>query len=121
MKTKLLTTLAMAAMVLAGAVCAQAATCPMSYGTSPAQVAVAAGGGYGLFRVNVPAGCVWSVAPMYGWVVITSASSFNGPGTVTYYVSGNPGAPRENFLWIITPTPGPNGSDTRGRLMITQK
>jgi hypothetical protein len=116
-----MTKLAMAAMLLGGAVGAQAAACPVNYSTSPAQAAFPQNGGYGQFHVSVPAGCVWSVAPMYGWVVITSGASFNGSGTVTYYVSPNAGATRENFLWVSSSTPGPNGSNVRGRLMLTQK
>ena len=47
-----MTKLAMAAMLLGGAVGAQAAACPMNYATSPAQDAVPKNGGYGQFHVS---------------------------------------------------------------------
>ena len=122
MTSKLMTKFALGALLLAAAVGAQAATCPMNYAAAPSQATIAANGGYGSFSVNVPAGCPWSVAPMYGWATIVSGTSFNGPGTVTYYVMPNPSrASRENFIWVIGAAAGPNGSTTRGRLMITQR
>jgi len=76
-------------------------TCGSSctYSVSPTSKSVLAAGGSGSFSVVTNSGCTWSASPSESWVNITSGSSGNGSGTVSYTVTANTGAARS--AWIV--------------------
>lgn len=61
-------------------------------------------GGAGGVAVTTIAGCAWSASSNAPWLVITSATSGNGPGTVTYTVGANTGVARVGVITIADQT-----------------
>ena len=107
--------------LLAAAV-AQAANCPFTYYTGPGSTTMAANGGYGQFTVQVPAGCAWTALPFNPWIRITSRNAGNGPGVITFAAAANPArGGRAGDIFIQATSPGPSGSNIRGRHHILQR
>jgi hypothetical protein len=65
---------------------------------SPPSVAVNAGGGGGVFEVNIPEGCPWTAASNDPWVRVAAGSSGSGDGNVSFSVDANPGPPRTGTI-----------------------
>ncbi len=53
---------------------------------------IGAEGGVGTLQINVAAECVWSVSSGAEWIAITSNSSGQGTGVVTFAAASNPAA-----------------------------
>ena len=63
---------------------------PCTYSISPSSQSFNSSGGAGSISVTSSAsGCIWNVSESVDWIDITSGSSGNGNGTVTYTVSAN--------------------------------
>ena len=61
--------------------------------TLPASLpTVGADGGSGTLTITVAAECVWSASSAAEWISITSSSSGQGTGSVTFAATGNPTA-----------------------------
>ena len=75
---------------------------PCTYSISPTSRSFPSGGGAGSISVTSSAsGCSWSATEDAGWISITSGSSGNGDGTVTYSVSANTSSnPRSTTITI---------------------
>ncbi len=71
---------------------------PCTYTLSTGQVTVAAVGGDGTFAINAFAvspdttNCAWTATNNVDWITITSDSSGEGDGTISFSVTANPGA-----------------------------
>ena len=79
-----------------------------AYGLSPTNIQFTAAGGTGSVNVTTAgSGCSWYATSYSDWVTITSGSSGNGNGSVTFSVKTNTGSSfRGTNLWIG------NGSQT---------
>ncbi len=80
---------------------------PCTYSISPDAAGIQSAGGVGSLTVTTPPYCSWTAIPSEPWVVITSAASGAGNGTVTYTVAANSGT-GERFASIAV-----NGSEHR--------
>lgn len=74
----------------------QAGTC--TYNLSATSAAVGSGIGGGSFNVIAASGCTWSATANDSWIHISSGSSGNGNGTVTFSVDANPGVARSGTI-----------------------
>jgi hypothetical protein len=65
----------------------------------PGQVADAIGGN-GAMTLTTPGSCTWTAASTVDWIVLTSAPSGTGSTTITFFISANPGAPRNGTVTV---------------------
>jgi hypothetical protein len=65
---------------------------------SPPAVALDAGGGAGIFEVNIPEGCGWTAASNDAWLRVTAGPSGSGDGTVGFSADPNPGPARTGTI-----------------------
>jgi hypothetical protein len=81
----------------------QAVSC--SYAINPANVSVAAAAGNGpVVTVTATEGCSWTAKSDDPWIVVTSATSGTGNGSVTFKVSANGAKQRTGTLTIAGKT-----------------
>jgi hypothetical protein len=71
---------------------------------SPGGQAFGPMGGTGSINITTSAGCPWGVFNIPSWVVLTSAASGIGNGTVTYQVYPNVGGPDQSVTLTVTNT-----------------
>lgn len=57
-------------------------------------------GGERQVAVSAPAGCNWTAESRTSWITISSASTFSGPGTVTFRVAATDGPERSGTLIV---------------------
>lgn len=69
-----------------------ASTGACTYVISPIAASATAGSGSGNIAVTAAAGCTWTASSSAPWITISSGTSGNGPGTVTYNYTANTGA-----------------------------
>ncbi len=79
-----------------------AATC--TYTLSHDRQDFGPGGGSGAFTVSTASECAWSATSHAPWTVITGGNQGNGPGTVEYTVSANPGIPGRDTTIVVAET-----------------
>jgi hypothetical protein len=65
-----------------------------TYSISPTSAKFTRTGGTASVTVTVDSGCAWSAVSNASWIVITSAASGSGDGTVTYSVGSYGGPPK---------------------------
>jgi uncharacterized protein (TIGR03437 family) len=76
-----------------------------SYAISPGNATVPAVGAYLTQTVTAAGGCSWTAASSISWITITSGSSGNGNGTVSYTVAANStGAQRTGAMTVAGQT-----------------
>jgi hypothetical protein len=74
---------------------------PCDYVAAPLSVSVAANGGPASVSVTAVAGCSWTVSSNAAWIVVTSAGSGSGDGSVTFSVAANADtAPRTGTVTV---------------------
>jgi pimeloyl-ACP methyl ester carboxylesterase len=71
-----------------GAVC--------NYKLSPNSRSFEASGGIGDVDVMAPGGCTWNALSSSPWITVTSGTTGNGDGTISYTVDPNPGSSNRN-------------------------
>ena len=64
---------------------------PCRFDLSATEQSFPAGGGSGGIAVTTASGCAWSAQVDATWVVLTSGTTANGPGTVNFTIASNPG------------------------------
>lgn len=94
-----------------------------TYGISPINNTVGAGGGSGSVGVTTQSGCSWTAASNAPWISVTSGGSGSGSGTVNYSVAAYTGtSPRSGTITIagqtFTVTQNGAGSSTALRLYL---
>ena len=70
----------------------------------PSSVAMAAGGGSGMFDVTAPPGCTWTAASSVQWITLVNGASGSGSADVTFRVASNPGAARTGRIAVAGTT-----------------
>ncbi|HEX2461957.1 MAG TPA: BACON domain-containing carbohydrate-binding protein [Vicinamibacterales bacterium] len=71
-----------------------------SYSISPTDQLFDVSGGTGTIQVTTSGGCGWQASNAPEWITITSGTTGNGPGAVTFSVSANPGPGRSAMLSV---------------------
>ena len=71
---------------------------------SPGGQAFSPTGGTGSINITTSSGCPWGVFNIPSWVVLTSAASGTGNGTVTFQVYPNVGGPDQSGTLTVTNT-----------------
>ncbi len=74
-------------------------SCTYSLGPNPPSVPASGGTGF-TFSVYAQAGCAWTSVSDDSWITVTSGTTGNGDGTVTYSVAANAGPDRTGFITI---------------------
>ncbi|HMG35306.1 MAG TPA: BACON domain-containing protein, partial [Blastocatellia bacterium] len=72
-----------------------------TYLLSPTSRSFPAAGGSASFDVVTQADCPWSVSSNADWVMINSAASGSGPGTVNFTVAAGTGSKRKTKLPVL--------------------
>ncbi|MCX6594263.1 MAG: hypothetical protein NTZ56_22340 [Acidobacteria bacterium] len=76
------------------------AAAPCIFTIAPGGQAFSSAPGTGSILVTTAAGCAWTVTNSLPWVLLTTATSGNGTGTVGYSVIANFGASRNGILTV---------------------
>ncbi len=71
---------------------------PCTYSLSSGGQTFPAAGGNGSVNITAGAGCVWTIANLPTWIVITGSPATGGSGTVSYQVAPNGGGDRSVIL-----------------------
>ncbi|KJR40354.1 S-layer homology region domain protein [Candidatus Magnetoovum chiemensis] len=71
------------------------------YSISPSKASYSTDGGAGTIEVSSSTGCEWTPEASDDWISITSGSSGNGIGTITYTVNSNSGFQRGGKIEIM--------------------
>ena len=83
-----------------------------SYALNKTSELISEQGGSGSLTLTTGGGCPWTAASNAGWLTITSATSGNGPATITYSVAANSGQQRVGAITVggqsFTVTQAPN-------------
>ncbi len=72
-----------------------------TYSISPGSASFASSGGTGSVTVTAPSGCSWTAGSNVSWASITSGSSGNGSGSVSYQVNADTGTSGQNGTLTI--------------------
>jgi subtilisin-like proprotein convertase family protein len=89
----------------------QTSTSACLFSLSPTEQAFPVSGGNGAFNITMPAGCSWSVGAVSNFLSVTSATSGEGNGTLSFSVAANTGPARTGSI-VIT-----NGVNSRNFLV----
>ncbi len=82
----------------------QAAPVVCTYTLNASGQVFSSAGGTATISIAAPAGCTWSVFGNPSWVVLKSAASGSGNGTLSYQVGFNQGADRSGTIQIANST-----------------
>jgi regulation of enolase protein 1 (concanavalin A-like superfamily) len=78
-----------------------ASTCDYGLSVAPASASFTSDGGTGTTSVSTPSGCPWTASSSASWLIVTSAASGAGNGTVQYQVAANvSGTSRTGSLYL---------------------
>jgi RHS repeat-associated protein len=83
-----------------------------SYALNKTSESISEQEGSGSLTLTTGGGCPWTAASNAGWLTISSATSGNGPATITYSVAANPVGQRVGVITVggqtLTVTQAPN-------------
>ena len=80
----------------------QAGTC--AYSINPANRLVGATATAGTIAVSTADGCSWTAVSNAQWITVAAPGGGNGPGTASYTVAANTGAPRSGTITVAGQT-----------------
>ncbi len=75
-----------------------------NYSIDPPSRQFDSNGGSGNVSVIAPSGCSWTATSNANWIAVTSGSSGNGNGAVTYFVATNSGTARTGTITVAGQT-----------------